>query len=390
MRVVLIEFSPSGGLFQFAVQLGEALAGRGDHVRLLTGPDPELRSRHPGFAILPRLATWHPQAPGERLHPVVRKARRGVRAGQLCLAWAQVFGQLRRLQPDAVLFSTWRFPLDAWAVTIVRRLLPNAILGLVAHEPRPLQEQTDDGFYKDDRVLMGALRRAWAALDVAFALGEQTRTVIEETWRPRASLAVIPHGDESVFVRTPPASAAATGAQVLFFGTVTAYKGIEVLLDAFGSVRARIPEARLVVRGAVGQDVPEAVVERLERAPGVDFEPGYVPAPQVQPTLEAARVVALPYLRASQSGVAHLAGTFRRPVVAAAVGDIPQAVRDGVDGWLVPSGDAAALADALVAALTDAGDAAGRGDALHQRVTADATWDEAAARVQETLKLAAR
>jgi glycosyltransferase involved in cell wall biosynthesis len=45
--------------------------------------------------------------------------------------------------------------------------------------------------------------------------------------------------------------------------------------------------------------------------------------------------------------VCQLAFGFRRPVVASAVGGLPEAVRDGVDGLLVPPEDPRALADAI-------------------------------------------
>ena len=50
-RIALIEFSPSGGLFQFSVQLGEALARAGAEVEVITGPKPELSSREPGCRV---------------------------------------------------------------------------------------------------------------------------------------------------------------------------------------------------------------------------------------------------------------------------------------------------------------------------------------------------
>ena len=59
-RIVLVEFPPSGGLFQFALQLGEALAKDGDRVDVITGPSPELDAACAGlreaFAARPRAA----------------------------------------------------------------------------------------------------------------------------------------------------------------------------------------------------------------------------------------------------------------------------------------------------------------------------------------------
>src|SRR5664279_6037091 len=52
LNIVLVEFLPSGGMFQFAFQFAEALAKAGHDVQLLTGPNPELRSSTPGFRVI--------------------------------------------------------------------------------------------------------------------------------------------------------------------------------------------------------------------------------------------------------------------------------------------------------------------------------------------------
>jgi glycosyltransferase involved in cell wall biosynthesis len=56
------------------------------------------------------------------------------------------------------------------------------------------------------------------------------------------------------------------------------------------------------------------------------------------------------------------------PVVATAVGGVPDVVTDGVTGWLVPAEDSRALADALAHALGDPDEAAGRARAARKRV----------------------
>ena len=83
-RVAMVEFPPSGGLFQFSVQLGEALARRGHRVDIVTGPRPELRSREADcriHAVLPDLAPPCGIWPHRRCcgGPVARSARPAAR-----------------------------------------------------------------------------------------------------------------------------------------------------------------------------------------------------------------------------------------------------------------------------------------------------------------------
>ncbi|NNM48142.1 glycosyltransferase [Knoellia koreensis] len=381
-RVTMVEFPPAGGLFQFAVQLGEGLARRGHQVDVLTGPRPELASREPGCHIQPVLPTWHPH--DEKPPPAWwRKLRRVVRAGQHVLAWVQVVAVLAIRRPDVVMWSAWRFPVDGWGVQVVRRVLPHARLVMVAHEPRPLVEQGggDGAAYRDSGLLTRALAGAYAVVDHVYVLGEQTRQVFEETWPTRATVTVVPHGDERIYPADSVKPVTGTPPDVLTFGTITAYKGIDVLLEAWPHVTAQVPEATLRIVGPLSADIDAADLDRRARAVGAQVSTGYVAVEDVPSVFDPARVVALPYLRSSQSGVAHLAQTFRRPVVASRVGDIPAVVADGVTGLLVEPGDAVALAHALVTMLRDPDLAERLGEAGERLLTAGASWDEVAAAV---------
>lgn len=176
---------------------------------------------------------------------------------------------------------------------------------------------------------------------------------------------------------------------VLFFGVWSTYKGIEVLLESFALVRNQLPDARMILAGAAGADIDlETVLSRCRQIGNIDARPGYVAIEDVAALFDSARVVATPYIRATQSGVAHLAFTFGRPVVASAVGDLPEVIEDGVTGLLVEPGDADGLAAALVSLLTDPALAA-RLAAAGEKSVNDA-WAVAAARVSESLADATR
>ena len=391
-QIVLVEFSPSGGLFQFAVRLGTALAGRGERVILLTGPDPEIRATVPGVEIRSVLPTWHPAAgaTGMARSRVLHLVRRGTRAGRLIAAWIVVAVTLARLRPDAVLWSNWRFTFEPLFAAAITRLLPRTTFGMVAHEPLPRSDARDTSTPRSGRVLRAAFGAAWRRMDVAFVLGESARRVVLDNWEPRGEVVVIPHGPVEAFGdHDPGASADRTGRVILFFGTWTRYKGIEQLLAAFARVRQTVPDARLVLAGAISADLDaEAVTSSAGRVGNVDLRPGYVDSADVPGLFRAARVVATPYLRASQSGVVHLAFSHGRPVVTTDVGDLAEAVRDEVSGLVVPAGDVAGLAGALERLLLDA-DLAGRlGSRGYEGLAG--TGDEAARRVSEALDRCAR
>jgi glycosyltransferase involved in cell wall biosynthesis len=73
----------------------------------------------------------------------------------------------------------------------------------------------------------------------------------------------------------------------------------------------------------------------------------YVPNGMVGLYFSAADVVMLPYISATQSGIAQIAYNFNKPVIATNVGGLAEVVRDGVTGFVVPPNDPQALARAV-------------------------------------------
>jgi hypothetical protein len=138
-------------------------------------------------------------------------------------------------------------------------------------------------------------------------------------------------------------------------------------LDAWASVVARVPAARLLVigegsrRGArPGRDAwllgqpcegDTCVGTRQARPQAtVVFTGRRDDVPQVTAALD---VAVLPSYREAQGMVILEAMALRRPVVATNVGGIPEMIEDGVTGLLVPPHDAPALAAAIVRVLHD-------------------------------------
>ena len=75
---------------------------------------------------------------------------------------------------------------------------------------------------------------------------------------------------------------------------------------------------------------------------------GYIPDKEVEKFFAACDLVVLPYVSATQSGIAQIAYGFEKPVLATNVGGLPDVVLDGKTGRLVAPGNPAALAEAVV------------------------------------------
>ena len=131
-------------------------------------------------------------------------------------------------------------------------------------------------------------------------------------------------------------------------------KGLRYLIEAFAELRRRFGE-RIVLRIA-GDTTPapggrerarlEALAQRLGVAEAVEFR-GWVEHEQVPAFLAGLDVFVLPSTYEGFGVAAVEAAATALPVVASDIHGIPDVVRDGETGLLVPAKDAAALASAI-------------------------------------------
>ncbi|GAA4914276.1 glycosyltransferase family 4 protein [Streptomonospora salina] len=134
---------------------------------------------------------------------------------------------------------------------------------------------------------------------------------------------------------------------LLFFGLVRHYKGVDVLLRAFA--RSAPPDVGLTVAGEFWGTAPElrGLAAELGIADRVDFREGYVPADELPALFAGADALVLPYRSATATQNVHLAHEHGLPVIATRAGALADAVADGKDGLLCAPDDPADLADAL-------------------------------------------
>jgi glycosyltransferase involved in cell wall biosynthesis len=153
-----------------------------------------------------------------------------------------------------------------------------------------------------------------------------------------------------------------------FLGSLNKSKGIETLVAASSTLADKRP-ARLAVAG----DGPlrDDLVAAAEQANMPIAVLGRIAAAEVPGFLAAIDVLAVPSCDEGLPRVVLEAMAMRVPVVASAVGGIPEAVEDGRTGLLVPPGDHHALTTALERVLSDETLASQLGAAGRQLVCAE-------------------
>lgn len=212
-------------------------------------------------------------------------------------------------------------------------------------------------------------RRLGGAADRVLVHQPTCRDTLVAHGVPAARLALVPHGTDRISGDGARIRARhgipADAPLLLFFGFVHVQKNVHTLLKALPAIRARLPQARLLVAGSVAggtwyNRLYAGYLDRLVRRRGlgdaVTFTRAFVDAADVADTYAAADLVLLPHQQGygSASGVLHQAIGAGKPLLCS---DVPkfEELNDAVGReLLVPTTDAAAWAERAVRLLTDA------------------------------------
>ncbi len=206
------------------------------------------------------------------------------------------------------------------------------------------------------RVMAASAAYALRHADVLRAISSATHEQIKTFAPDKPIIQFMTWTDSRVFEHTPRQCPLSQTQDVLYAGVLIPRKAVDVLVDAFARVSRTFPQARLLLVGRPdNSEYAQALrsqVERLGLSGRVVFV-GEVSPSQLAEYMGRARVLVLPSHSEGLGRVlveAMLCGT---PAIGSRVGGIPDVIREGENGWLVPPGDVQALCAALEKVLAD-------------------------------------
>jgi glycosyltransferase involved in cell wall biosynthesis len=219
-----------------------------------------------------------------------------------------------------------------------------------------------------ERMMAAAARYGTRTADLLRAVSGATGRQLLRWAGPRPLVTFHTWTDLDIFFAA--AAVRRPGTAVLYAGVLTPLKGVDVLIDALASADGA---AELWIIGRPIDPAYAAALRRRaeERLPSRVHFIGHISQRDLAGRLAAARAFVLPSSSEGLPRVILEAMAVGVPVIATAVGGIPELVEDGVTGWLVPPRDPVALADRLrwILAHPDAAEAVGtaaRAAALHR------------------------
>lgn len=328
MRIVYVLLSPTFGMHQYTADLANRMAEQGHDTALVTTTT-FVRDRY---------------SPAVRvITPVTTRSTGFALDGLQVRGYRRVIAALKAERPDVVHITG----VHAWNVPLVRWLRGHGIP--VVHTLHDLDPHMG--------VRFGWLIRQWNRLIIGSAdhllvhgqvyvarllrLGGRPGQV---TCVPLLHLFLSYEGFAGLSD-----SEVHYGHWGLFFGRLERYKGVAQLIAAERMLPRPQSGVNLVLAGSgsLDTDVPlystiEVRNRRIEDSEAIEL-------------FRQCGVVILPYLDASQSALVASAYFFAKPVIVTDAGALADYVQQGVTGWIVPPGDASALALALEEALADPG-----------------------------------
>ena len=359
MKVLMICLTRRGGLLHFNDCLAESLSRICD-VRLICAENAEHAEQAQDLTAVD-LQTID--------------TGKGAKGTVLKLFSPQTWREMRRLsdefRPDVIHVTSaqeWNPALGWFVRHVLKKPLIYTIHDVIHHEGTPFYFKVTESLFR-------------GMPDGLVVLTEQGKRILTEKGKDPGKILVVPHGVYDFFTQYT-ADGIRERKEILFFGRIEPYKGVGVLLEAARPLLDADPEWMLQIAG--GGDVTP--YQALLDQPQIRLTNRFLTDAEVAEFMQRAAIVALPYISASQSGVIPTAYAFGKPVIATRVGGIPDMVKDGETGLLIPPNDPAALRSALERLMGDAALRSRLGTAGKEFAAKELSWASIAEKHAEFYK----
>lgn len=325
-----------GGLAAFNHRLSQQFSSEGHAIEIVT-----FRLQYP--ALLFPGKTQYSEGPVPHGIKITRSAN-----SINPFNWIVLGRKLKKKRPDILLIRYW-LPFMAPCLGSVARLAKSnghtkviAIFdNVIPHEKRP-----------GDNILT---KYFIAGIDASVVMSQ---TVLDELHTFRSDLPVImsPHPLFDNYGKMVEKEEALKLLHLdpginylLFFGFIRAYKGLDLLIEAFSDIRLRSRNLKLLIAGEFYEDdTPyREQVENSNLRNDVIFLDHYIKDDEVPLFFSLADLVVQPYKTATQSGVTQIAFHYERPMLVTDVGGLKEIVKSGKCGYVVKP-DPGSIADAIV------------------------------------------
>jgi glycosyltransferase involved in cell wall biosynthesis len=279
---------------------------------------------------------------------------------------ASLVRAIRKVKPDVAWFNLGFASFGARPLSAVLGLLTPAaarLSGVYSHVT--LHQLFETVNLEDAAVTSPRLYRAGGWLATHLLLSANSLSVLMPGYRRtldekygRGRVNVRSHG---IFAAMPdPPDFTRRGNpihRILAFGKWGTYKRLELLIEAFNRVAAKLPNVNLVIGGGDHPKTPGYVDSMALRYANdrIRFL-GYVPEESIPDLFREASVAVMPYTSsAGSSGVAHLAAQYGVPVIASGIQDfLDLADHEGIAMRFFTPGDVDSLVEQLLLALNSA------------------------------------
>lgn len=249
--------------------------------------------------------------------------------------WIKVANNIKRENPDFVIFRYWLPFMGACLGTIAKRIKKGTNIKVIAI--------TDNVIPHENRIGDKALTTYFVKqMDGFIAMSKSVLNDLTE-FTDTDKKVFLPHPIYDIFGEKLEKQEALkhlnlnpNEKHLLFFGFIRNYKGLDLLLEAMGDARVKEIGVKLIVAGEFYEDAApyNEIITKHGLKDSVIFHSNYIPSEEVRYYFSACDMVVQPYRNATQSGVTQIAYHFDKPMLVTNVGGLPEIVPHNIVGYI--------------------------------------------------------